>query len=83
MPFFFSHLPTPPFNALLSLNHYSMAENAYSVNLLFVHFIIFSVYLPIFKHPYMPFLALSRRSITSSWGVFPENSTEQFSFTIW
>ena len=39
------------------------------------------VVLPIFI--YTPFLARSSRSITSSCGVFPWNSTEQFSFTIW
>ena len=36
-----------------------------------------------FKHIYIPFRERSRRSITSSCGVAPVNSAEQFSFTIW
>lgn len=35
------------------------------------------------KHHAFPFLAFSNRSITSSWGVAPPYSLEQFSLTIW
>ena len=36
-----------------------------------------------FNHSYIPFLLRKSISITSSCGVFPENSEEQFSFTTW
>ena len=35
------------------------------------------------NHNYIPFLVLNKRSITSSCGVPPCHSTEQFSFTTW
>nr|DAO66110.1 MAG TPA: hypothetical protein [Caudoviricetes sp.] len=37
----------------------------------------------IFGHTHFPFRADSSRSITSSWGVAPPYSLEQFSLTIW
>src|SRR5699024_9958360 len=37
----------------------------------------------VFGHSHFPFRADSSRSITSSWGVAPPYSLEQFSLTIW